>query len=153
MKPRKTESGFSLAEVTLAVGVAGFCLVAIFGLLPVGLNSNAVAIEQTRALSVVGDVAADLRNTPRPSSANPAPKSPRYQVDLLRTGTTSLYLSGEGIAVSQPEDARYLVLVSLPQLPAGRAATCLNVKASWPAVALPTKAAGSVETFLALDRN
>ncbi|HEV2841922.1 MAG TPA: hypothetical protein VGW39_11395 [Chthoniobacterales bacterium] len=32
--------GFSLVEVTLALGVASVCLIAIFGLLPVGLRTN-----------------------------------------------------------------------------------------------------------------
>ena len=41
--------GFSLVEVTLALGVASVCLIAIFGLLPVGLRTNQDAIQQVAA--------------------------------------------------------------------------------------------------------
>ena len=41
MKTRNTSiSGFSLVEVTLALGVVVFCLVTILGLLAVGINST-----------------------------------------------------------------------------------------------------------------
>jgi uncharacterized protein (TIGR02598 family) len=144
----KRTSGFSLVEVTLALGIAGFCLIAVFGLLPIGLKSNSMAIEQTKAVSVIGGIAADLRNTPRSAT-----KSPRYQIDLPLAGTKTIYLTEDGVAVAQAGDARYRVAISAPAGPSGRMATWLDVKASWPAPAAPANAAGSVETFLALDRN
>jgi len=144
----KRTSGFSLVEVTLAVGIAGFCLIAILGLLPIGLKSNSVAIEQTKAVSVIGGIAADLRNTPRSAT-----KSPRYQIDLPLAGLKTIYLTEDGVAVAQAGDARYQVVISASAGSSGRMATRLNVKASWPAQAAPANAAGSVETFLALDRN
>jgi uncharacterized protein (TIGR02598 family) len=33
-------SDFSLVEVTLALGIAAFCLIALFGLMPVGVQTN-----------------------------------------------------------------------------------------------------------------
>ena len=55
--------GFSLVEVTLALGVASVCLIAIFGLLPVGLRTNQDAIQQGSAADILGAVMADLRAT------------------------------------------------------------------------------------------
>ena len=40
-------SGFTLVEVTLALGVISFAFVAMFGLLPVGLNVSRQAIDTT----------------------------------------------------------------------------------------------------------
>ena len=40
---------FSLVEVTLALGVAAFCLIAVFGLMPVGVQTNRNATSQTGA--------------------------------------------------------------------------------------------------------
>ncbi len=58
---RHQVSAFSLIEVTLALGVAAFCLIAVFGLLPVGVNTNQSSIQQTAAASFATRIAADLR--------------------------------------------------------------------------------------------
>ena len=34
------KAGFSLVEVTIAVGIAAFCLISIIGLLPAGFSAN-----------------------------------------------------------------------------------------------------------------
>jgi type II secretory pathway pseudopilin PulG len=87
MIPRRRLRAFSLVEVTLALGVMAFCLVALLGLLPVGMNSNRAALEQTAAASIASAVAVDLRQTPLyvNGSANYAlthPKSPRFQIPV-----------------------------------------------------------------------
>ena len=58
---RQNAAGFSLIEVTLALGVAVFCLVTLFGLLPVGLTSNQDSLEQTMAGNIASAIVADLR--------------------------------------------------------------------------------------------
>ena len=40
MRKLSTAAAFSLVELTLALGVAAFCLVAVFGLVPVGVQTN-----------------------------------------------------------------------------------------------------------------
>ena len=52
MKPSiQAGAAFSLVEVTLALGVAAFSLVALFGLLPVGLNTKSSLIDSGEAKS------------------------------------------------------------------------------------------------------
>lgn len=48
--------GFSLVEVTLAIGVIAFALLAIFALIPVGMNSGRAAIDATRTSLIAEDV-------------------------------------------------------------------------------------------------
>lgn len=48
--------GFSLVEVTLAIGVIAFALLAIFSLIPVGLNSARAAIDATHTSLILEDV-------------------------------------------------------------------------------------------------
>ena len=79
--PRRT-AAFSLVEITLALGVMAFCLVAIFGLLPVGFNSDRAAVEQTAAAGVAAALAADLRQTPAATVTVPNPFSPRFLIKL-----------------------------------------------------------------------
>src|SRR5262245_55615564 len=57
-------AAFSLVEVTLALGIAGFCLIALFGLMPIGVQTNRNATSQTRATNIIAAVVADLRATP-----------------------------------------------------------------------------------------
>src|SRR5438876_11030286 len=58
-------SAFSLIELTLALGVAACCLMAVFGLMPVGVQTNRNATSQTLATDILAAVDADLRATPK----------------------------------------------------------------------------------------
>ena len=63
-------AAFSLIEVTLALGIAAFCLIAVFGLMPVGVQTNRNATSQTAATNIMAAVIADLRATPRTNTAS-----------------------------------------------------------------------------------
>ena len=52
---------FALIEVSLALGITGFALVAILGLLPVGLDSNRNSAAQTAAANIATQIEGDLR--------------------------------------------------------------------------------------------
>ena len=56
-------NAFSLVELTLALGVAAFCLLAVFGLMPLGVQTNRNATSQTAAANIMAAVIADLRAT------------------------------------------------------------------------------------------
>lgn len=53
-------AGFSLVEVTLALGIVSFCLVAIVGLLPVGLQTAKASREHAAAAASVEQIARAL---------------------------------------------------------------------------------------------
>jgi uncharacterized protein (TIGR02598 family) len=145
-------AGFSLVEVTLALGVAAFCLLALFGLLPVGLQANQNSISQTAAGSVLSSVIADLRATPKTSLTSP-------QYDITFGAAKSLYFDGEGRLVTPTDPSatpRYRVTITFPPGPAGAfAPTFVSLKLTWPALVDPatTTPAGFVETFAAFDRH
>ena len=63
-------SAFSLVEVTLALGVAAFCLIAVFGLIPVSMQTNRNATSQTASTSIIASVVADLQATPTANSTS-----------------------------------------------------------------------------------
>jgi uncharacterized protein (TIGR02598 family) len=149
-------SAFSLVEVTLALGIAGFALMAIFGLLPVGLNSNRTSIEQTRAMDIATSIAADLRAT-----ATNETVSPKLGISIPAAGSSSssiVYLEEAGGPFPAPtavsNKSRYRADITMTA-PAGtlRTATFGTATLSWPAQALPVNAAGSASAFIALDRN
>lgn len=149
---RDRSAGFSLVEVTLALGLAAFCLIGLFGLLPLGVQTNQSSISQTAAASVLSSVVADLRATPKTRLT-----SLQYEITF---GTAKiLYFDGEGRAIV-PTDAnanpRYRLTITFPPSPSGPSApTFVSLKVSWPALVDPATAtpAGSTETFTALDRH
>jgi hypothetical protein len=149
-------SAFSLVEVTLALGIAAFCLIAVFGLMPVGMQTNRNAKSQTRATNLMAAVLADVRATPRT-------KATSLQLCIPLSGTTTVYFDSEGrcssdlagstspcgVAWVPPLETRYQVNITFPLT--GNL-TYADVKISWPAAAATTSASGSVEMFAAFDR-
>ena len=153
-------AGFSLVEVTLALGVAAFCMIAVFGLLPVGVQTNQRATSQTAATSIMANVIADLRSTPKPPSIN---TSVQYQV---RFGTSkTLYFDSSGrcstdlagsikpdaSSWSPPIQTRYQLNLTFPWT--SGLTYGADLKVTWPAAATVANAGGSTEIFAAFDRN
>ena len=144
MRPRE-RAGFSLVEVTLALGVMAICLIAVFGLLPAGLNSNQAAIQQTAASAVLTMISEDLHSTPKTANS-----SLRFNIPI--PDGTILYFTENGTPDSQANSRYRVVLTFTPST--NRLATNGRILITWPAQQDdPSKAAGSVETFIALDRN
>ena len=164
MKTLIRNAGFSLVEVTIALGVASFCLVAVFGLLPLALSSNQTAIEQTTADGILSSVISDLRATPPTVPVGGAADSRQFAINIPAAGgggmaAQTIYFNGEQQLVAQG-DARYRLTITFLPTPVGggvRAASCAILQISWPAGVDPSagkaKPAGSVSTFVALDRN
>jgi uncharacterized protein (TIGR02598 family) len=146
-------SGFSLVEVTLALGVAAFCLLAVFGLLPIGLRTQQTAIEQTAATRIISAAISDLRSTTRAATAS-ALFSIGIPANTVSSSST-LYFDTEGHvspAISATSRHR-LTITFTPNSTAGRGATFVHLLVTWPAAARISDATGSAETFVALDRN
>jgi uncharacterized protein (TIGR02598 family) len=153
-------NGFSLVEVTLALGIAAISLMAIFALLPVGLQTNQNAIEQTASSGIMSAVVADLRATPptvpRGSSATSAQFGINIPENPVNSSTSStLYFDGDGrSSTSLSSNSRYRLIVTfVPNGSSSRTATFIDLKMTWPAAASPANATGSAQTFVALDRN
>ena len=153
-------NAFSLVEVTLALGIAAVSLLAIFALLPVGVKTNQIAIEQTASTDVLSAVAADLRATPVTTPRGGAATSPRFGIAIPpnpvgANATTTLYFTSEGLfSTTLAPGSRYRVSVTFfPNGAEARTATFAHLNATWPAPAAPIKAEGTAEMFVALDRN
>jgi uncharacterized protein (TIGR02598 family) len=67
--------GFSLVEITLAIGIFSFCVLAIVGLLSVALNSSKESQRDSATISILRYVDAELRK----ESAKDASQAPAVQ--------------------------------------------------------------------------
>ena len=160
LRSSSSTSSFSLVEVTLALGVTGFCLIAAIGLLPVGVQTNQRATSQTAATSIMANVIADMRATPNPPSIS---TSVQYRIAFL-TAKTLYFDSGgrcstdsagsikpDGSSWSPPIQTRYQLNLTFPWT--SGLTYGADLKVTWPAAATVANAGGSTEIFAAFDRN
>src|SRR5438552_8025016 len=162
MKPpvRRT-AGFSLVEVTLALGVAAFCLIVLMGLLPTGLKTQQASAQQTIANEITSEILGDLRADIRlpPGQASHEGDSgfglhghwaQMYAPDTLYFDQQGSWLQLNG---TPPAGATFRSKITY-LFPPNASTACANILVSWPAQVDPATVspAGSVQTFIAVNR-
>jgi uncharacterized protein (TIGR02598 family) len=164
-KKNPSQSGFSLVEVTLALGVVVFCFVTIMGLLALGINSTHVSTVQTSATNILTAVASDLEATPNitPSFASHAAKgtvaetSKIYAITLPAGGTgtsqavKTVYIAEDG-TVATAATALYQLNVWVRASSTTQQETFVRLLITWPASSTYTSAQGYVENIIAINR-
>lgn len=95
--------GFSLVEVTMAVGLVSFCLVAMLGVLPVGLKQERGSTEQMAAMQVLAAVGSDFQNLAAGG------KTAQYDIETKAGEEGSFFVDGSGERTEQEADAAYSV--------------------------------------------
>ena len=134
----KAEStgGFSLVELTLALGIMAFCLLGVLGLFSVGVSTSQTSINQTSATNILSQVVADLRSTPNPP---PNGKSIVYGIAFPSSGTPtvsnpdSLGLTDDGRPNNSSLGSRYLLSVWATGSQPNQPETTFRLMLSWPA--------------------
>lgn len=157
-----TESGFSLVEVTLALGVVAFCLTAVIGMLPAAVKTQQDSINQTKASAIASLLIADLRADVR---------LPPGQQSKSKESTAGLGLNGHWATVASPDtvcftndgkqsgsvnqcgtDAAFRATVTYLSPPTATTSIA-KITVSWPAAQSDlTKVTGSIEMFAAVNR-
>jgi uncharacterized protein (TIGR02598 family) len=156
----KGPAGFSLVEVTLALGLIVFCLLTLMALLPVGVKSNQESIQQTAAANFAAAIAADLKNT-EPGMVSALFGLTRPAAAATAVSSQTLYLDENGTrsgtvgASTAPSGARYRVLVEAtpPGTAASVQAVMLRIRLVWPAPAKEADITGVLEVMTALERS
>ena len=166
-------AGFSLVEVTLALGVAAICLLALLALLPVASKTQQNSIQQTTANQIISQIDAVLRadvSLP-PGQANkvcPDPPDPNYPCNwgalhghwLLQAAPDTMYFTNEGLPTGNvnanlpPSDAVFRVKITY-RTPPAETTSLADIAVSWPAAVDPANGgvpAGYVMTTLAVNR-
>jgi len=162
MKPPVNRvGGFSLVEVTLAIGVAAFCLIALFALIPVASRVQQASIQQTIANEITSEILGDLRADIRlpPGQASHEGDSgfglhghwaQMYAPDTLYFDQQGTWLQLNG---SPPAGATFRSKITY-LFPPNASTSVANIVVSWPAQVDPATVmpAGSVQAFIAVNR-
>ena len=91
--------GFSLIEVTMAIGIVSFCLLTVMGLLSVGSSTLKQAVDQTVESQIAQKLAGEILLTP-------------YS-QLTKYAGTNIYFDDAGSSVAAVSDPRYKVQIFL----------------------------------------
>ena len=161
--PLRKAAGFSLVEIVIALGVAAFALVAIMGMLPMGLKTQQASIQQTTANQIIStifaDLRADIRLPPGLDSKVCGDNPPCAWGDLhghwhdVATPFT-LYFTNEAkqtgtLNGAPPADAVFRATI-IYRFPPSETTTLANITVTWPAQGgVPT---GSVTSVMAVNR-
>jgi Tfp pilus assembly protein PilV len=162
-------SGFSLVEVTVALGVIVFCLVTIMGVLAVGINSTHVSTVQTSATNILTAVASDLEATPNITPSYPGPKAKGtllgtsvifgIKIPAGGTGTVAaqqtVYIGENGQVVASAALALYQLnvwITSSNTTTAAKQETFARLLLTWPPATAYANAPGYVENIVAINR-
>lgn len=93
--------GFSLVEVTLAIGIVSFCLFTMLGLLPTGLNTLRDAAAHTAQAQILQQVASQAQVLPYTNSSG--------GLTLPTFLNTNLFFDEAGLKTALAANARYEV--------------------------------------------
>ena len=159
----RSAAGFSLVEVTLALGVAAFCLITVFGLMAVGLKTQQASVQQTKANAIISQIADDLRADVRLPPGQASKESTEgFQLHghwaTVATPDT-LYFTNDGNQTGStnqgtvPADAVFRATITY-LFPPTQTTSLADIKVTWPAQVDPATGtpAGSVEIFIAINR-
>src|SRR5207302_1646544 len=172
MKYSFARSGFSLIEVVLALGVASFCLIAVLGMLPVGLKTQQGSVNQTKANAIISQIIDDLRADVRlpPGQAS---KAQGVWANLnghwaLVAKPDTLFFTNDGYQtgtmlnqIPAPSDAVFAATIKYLSPPTVTTSTA-KITVAWPASSVSidpstqevdlSKVAGSIDMFAAVNR-
>ena len=136
MKKRCFISAFSLVEVVLAIGIISFALLAVIGLLPVGMKSAQNSREQAAAANVMNGIANALRCAETVDGTNfsssYAGESFEYEIGGASTTVEwTLDLNGQPVGDGTWARLKALLIITPPSTPVSNGDAVISI--AWPA--------------------
>jgi type II secretory pathway pseudopilin PulG len=167
-RSRPETSAFSLVEVTLALGVAAFCLIAVLGLFPTSLKTQQASIQQTTANQIISTIFSDLRadvRLPPGLESKVCGNDPPCEWQNLHghwrnvAAPDTLYFTNEAkqtgnVNGSPPADAVFRAKITY-RFPPSETTSLADIRVTWPARVDPDSGgvpSGSVTSLIAVNR-
>ena len=154
------DAAFSMVEIVLALGVAAFALIAVMGMLPVGLKIQQASVNQTKANAVMSQCVDFLRADVRlpPGQAKKAEGGWENLNGHWQSSAVpdTLFFTNDGKQIqyggTAPPDAVFRATITY-LFPPTATTSIAKIMVSWPAAQTDlTKVAGSIDMFAAVNR-
>lgn len=149
-KPGCTRA-FSLVEVTIAVGIVSFSMLAVMGLLPVGLKTLHDSSTQYATATIAQQIVSDLQLMPFTASAS----NPGYSISAMNGKMN--YYTVAGTRTTTAADSFFTVTFSTnsPALPGGSTTYSSGAQMVKATITYPTQAPQqtNVLSFLIAKQN
>lgn len=152
---RRKSLGFSLIEVTLALGIIAFAMIPLVGLLSTGLNIQKQAVDQARAVQVQGSATLAIWGVRKTSAG--AEFLPPLRSAAVGTAESRLGWTEQGTIIPEGNttspNRRGSLVILQPTAPANVRGRSAYISVAWPASARWvsgkwTNAEGSIETVV-----
>ncbi len=145
-------AGFSLVEVTIALGVVAFVVVALLGMMPLGISTHRESKESQSATLVMSSLTARLRQAVQTDD----PRQVMPEINFPAPGVTNVVdlfvdRNNQSLTTSATSTSVYRARINL-SMPLNQDETCGVgfVQLSWPAGSTDLSKTGSVEATIAL---
>jgi len=156
-------AAFSLVEVTLALGVAAFALLAILGMLPTSLKTQKASIQQTAANSIISQIVGKLRADARVPPGQENRDDSNWYLHPHHGGPWDptpdiLFFTNDGKSEGSAITANSVYRATIQYIfPPTDTTALADITVSWPPQVDPHDPstgtpAGSVTTFVAINR-
>jgi type II secretory pathway pseudopilin PulG len=156
-------AAFSLVEVTLALGVAAFALLAILGMLPTSLKTQKASVQQTAANSIISQIVGKLRADARVPPGQENRDDSNWYLHPHHNGPWDptpdvLFFTNDGKSVGSTITITSVYRATIQYIfPPTDTTALADITVSWPPQVDPTDPAtgviaGKVTTFVAINR-
>ncbi len=152
LQNRKSRAGFTLIEIAIALGTFAFAIVAILGVLLVGMNTSRDTIGSQVAANIANSIANDLSATPSKSAGTA--HSPRFYISNQNASGTTLppYYFDQMGNIQPVTGAAYCATLTYlsTSVPTSTTPDSVDILVTWPAAATVTPRAytGSYEVIV-----
>jgi len=152
--PPAHSRAFTLVEVMVAIGMVTFALVTVVSLVPSGIKSHKVAIDQAKNVTVLNDLTRAVKGVHKVGSSDALRFLPPLENINVGSGTSTLWLNADGtVSQTKPPRQELRGTIHLEQLTSavpGLMSVSLSV--AWPGTATYGQgkwsgSEGSVSTF------
>jgi uncharacterized protein (TIGR02598 family) len=136
----RERAAFSLCEVALALGIVSFALIAVIGLLPVGLVSARQANQQAQAAQCLNMISACLQGATYSSGTSTALAPYNVSPALLSWNSNTAALEGQTILLDEngwptTDQSRAAMLALVQVTPSqGFSPSRAHIAVAWPAI-------------------
>jgi uncharacterized protein (TIGR02598 family) len=137
---RHHAKAFSLVEIVVALGIFSFCIVAILGMLPIGMRAARGVADESNAVSIASSIFGIWEVAPSGSQVFPInifATNNHSSTQVGQADNTTIYFNDEGVIVPSVQSAslNMTYTATATNIPGNPAAYSVDLVFRWPPTA------------------